>query len=98
MNSRQAAKAAAKHIEEMEYAISRYVIDVKAYNACILDIIQGGSPCKYCEEYNECQLEAKDGKGCSEWWLKDIPPAKDEEGSVEDESKGLLLTGSAGGE
>ena len=98
MNSRQAAKAAAKHIEEMEYAISRYIIDVKAYNQCILAMIHGKSPCEWCEDRGECEQEAKDGKGCGDWFLKDIPPVKTEEGDEEDEGKGLLLTGSAGGE
>ena len=97
MNSKQALKAASKHIENMEYSISRYVIDVKAYNACILAMIKGESPCQYCEDHEECQLSAKDGAGCEDWFLMDIPPVAEEEEEA-DEGKGILLTGSTGGE
>ena len=106
MNSRKALKAAAKHIENMEYSIARYVIDVKAYNECILAMIKGESPCPYCEDHEECQLAAKDGKGCENWYLKDIPPVA-EEGSEDDAgegdkgssgSEGILFEGATGRE
>lgn len=77
MNGRQAAKAAAGRIEELEQRVdeleranARYAHDVKDYNDAIQHMIAGGSPCPYCEEHLECQLEAKDGKGCAEWWLQ----------------------------
>ena len=70
MNARQAAKAAAKRIEELEFTGARAAADIKAYNEVILAMIEGKSPCEWCEAREECQLEAKDGKGCSEWWLK----------------------------
>lgn len=73
MNARQAAKAAAKQIEELMDFNRRCSADIKAYNQCIDGMIAGESPCPWCMEYEECQLEAKDGKGCSEWWLKDVP-------------------------
>lgn len=70
MNGRQAAKAAAKMIEELEYSKANQARDIVDYNACIQDMIDGKSPCTWCEEEEECQLEAKGGKGCHEWWLK----------------------------
>lgn len=93
MNARQAAKAAAAKIVEMEYAIRRYRTDVKAYNECIDAMIQGKSPCDWCEEKNECQLEAKGGKGCEEWWLMDVAPEEEEE----NDSEGIYGQGSSGG-
>lgn len=96
MNARQAAKAAAKKIEELEDFNRRASADIKAYNACIDGVIAGQMTfCDWCEENPECKLEAK-GKGCSLWWLKEITPedvktyvlSSNEEGS--DESKGIL--------
>lgn len=73
MNAKQSLKLAAAHIEELEYANRRYAADVKAYNLCIDGMIKGESPCKWCEEQNECLLEAKErGVGCTEWWLMDL--------------------------
>ena len=70
MNGRQAAKVAAQRIDELEYTIMRHIVDTRNYVACIHDMIEGKSPCAYCEEHEECQLEAKDNKGCAEWWLR----------------------------
>ena len=70
MNGRQAAKAAAKRIQELEFVVAGQIQDIKDYNACIADMISGESPCLWCEEYPECQLDAKMGKGCPEWWLR----------------------------
>ena len=71
MNGRQAARAAAKRIEELEYVNAMQSRDIADYNKCILSMISGDSPCVWCEERPECQLEAKSaGKGCQEWWLR----------------------------
>lgn len=70
MNGRQAARAAAGRIAELEYVNTMQARDIKDYNAVIQHMIEGNSPCDYCEECNECQLEAKGGKGCTEWWLR----------------------------
>jgi len=70
MNGRQAAKLAAKKLEESEYVNMMQSKDIQDYNAVIQHMIAGGSPCDYCEELNECQLQAKGGKGCTEWWLR----------------------------
>ena len=94
MNGRQAARAAAKQIEEMNVVISMQARDIRDYNKVILDMISGESPCAYCEDYEECQLDAKAGKGCSEWWLR--YPKEGREGV--DESEGILQTGSQSGE
>lgn len=93
MNARQAAKAAAKRIEELEDFNRRASADIKEYNSCILDMIEGGSPCKYCEDYSECQLEEKDRKGCKEWWLR----YKEAEKEDSDDSKGIHGASPEGG-
>ena len=71
MNGRQAAREAAKKLAEAEYMNKCAAIDIQGYVACVLHMIKGGSPCDWCEERNECQLQAKEeGKGCELWWLK----------------------------
>ena len=70
MNGRQAAKAAAKRIEELEHVNRLCTLDIKGYVACIYHMIHGGSPCEFCADLEECQLKAKEeGKGCDEWML-----------------------------
>ena len=69
MNARQAARAAAERIKELESTGARAAADIKDYNSCILSMISGGSPCDWCEDQEECQLQEK-GKGCQEWWLR----------------------------
>ena len=68
MNAKQAARAAAKHIEDLEITLSRAMSDIKRYNQCIDSMIEGGSPCDWCEDRRECHLEAQ-GKGCGLWML-----------------------------
>ena len=84
MNSRQAAKAAAKRIEECERVMALNKADIQDYNRIILDMICGESPCPYCEDWNECQLDAKAGKGCSEWMLRMQRPEPAPEGGDPD--------------
>jgi len=83
MNARQAAREAAKHIEKIEDFNRRCTRDIKAYNACIDGMIAGETPCKWCEEYDECQLEARDGKGCDLWWLLDLDKKPSPNGEAE---------------
>lgn len=98
MNARQAAKLAAKKIEELEDYNRRCVRDIRAYNALILKMIDGGSPCELCEEYQECELSEKDGKGCMEWWLTNNLPDAEEGGENDDDGERILSAGPAGGE
>jgi hypothetical protein len=70
MNQRQANKLAAQRIPQMEWVLYKNKVDITNYNLCILHQIDGGSPCIFCEDYEECQLEAKNGRGCREWMLK----------------------------
>lgn len=93
MNWKQSAKAAAKRIEELEKEIaeSRYVVgmqaqDIKDYNAVIQDMIAGKSICWWCEEHNECQLNAKDGPACAQWWLRFRKPEEKTEGDQDGEA------------
>lgn len=70
MNSRRALKAVAKRIEEQEHTLALNKRDIQLYNKVVIHMIQGGSPCDYCEDRKECQLSAKDaGVGCPQWWL-----------------------------
>jgi hypothetical protein len=71
MNARQAAKAAAKRIEELEHSNKLYYLDVKAYNQVIDALIAGGSACGWCEDEEECTKEGKRTiRGCDEWMLR----------------------------
>ena len=69
MNSRQAAKAAAERIEQLEFRLAMNILDIRDYNKVIEELILQKSPCPWCEDYNECQLEAKKLYGCPEWLL-----------------------------
>lgn len=93
MNSRQAAKAAAQRIEECERVMALNKQDIIEYNKCILDQIEGKTPCTYCEDWNECQLEAKGGKGCAEWMLH-WQVTKDDVEEEQDAGKGVHVFGS----
>lgn len=101
MNGRQAAKAAAAKIEELEAKIeeldhynAKCKADITAYNKIVVGLITGGlNPCDWCEDKEECQRDVK-GKGCGEWWLTySLPEIKEEEA---DDSEGLPLVGSNG--
>ena len=73
MNAKQAAKAAAKKIEELERVNRLYALDVKDYYDCIEGTVDGKSICDWCADLEECQLKDKGGKGCKEWMLRDQP-------------------------
>lgn len=90
MNARQAAKSAAKRIEELEHTIAQYKSDVQDYYKVIEDQIDGKSPCPWCEDYVECQLDAKDGFGCHEWLLRFRKPGSQPEGGDQDGQKEKL--------
>lgn len=74
MNAKQALKKVVQRNADLEDYNRRCSADIKAYNECIDTMIAGGSPCPWCEEYAECQLEEKDKKGCAQWWLKEMTP------------------------
>lgn len=75
MNGRQAAKLAAKRIEELEYFNRSAGATIKRLYQAIDMIIAGENICEVCEDFNECQLEAKkQGKGCHEWSHKYSAP------------------------
>jgi len=102
MNGRQAARAAAARIAELEYANGRYSADVREYNQCILHMISHGSPCDYCQDRDECREAGKDMTiGCDEWMLAygsgtaEIIPDGKEAGPVEIE--GILPESETGG-
>ena len=70
MNAKQALKAASKTIEDLMYYNKRCKFDIKLYNEVVSAMIQGQSPCEWCEDHEECQLQSKDGKGCEDWMLR----------------------------
>ena len=92
MNARQAAKAAAKRIEELEDFNRRAVLDIKAYNACIDGVIAGAcSYCDWCQEYEECDRPEK-GIGCEMWWLKynlEQIELKGDDGADDNDTQGI---------
>lgn len=98
MNARQAAKAAAKRIEELEDFNRRASGDIKAYNACIDSVIAGEkSFCDWCEENGECQQPEKKLKsGCENWWLRMDHGMMTEDRMVmtgEPEPSGVIVSG-----
>lgn len=76
MNAKQAMRAALdaanKRLKELEYYNACSSADIKDYNKVIDHMIAGGNPCEYCQDVEECQLEAK-GRGCDQWMLRDQP-------------------------
>lgn len=78
MNARQAAKAASLKIKSMEHTLALNKADIIDYNLVIQALIAGKSPCDWCEDLQECQLEAKGKNGCSEWMLRFQRPAPEE--------------------
>ena len=105
MNWKQSAKAANKLNEALEETIKSQnhtlllnKLDIRDYNKVIADMIAGESPCPMCEDYNECQLNSKGGKGCAEWLLrfqKNVSEEPIQEGK--DESKGIYGVGQTSG-
>jgi hypothetical protein len=59
-----------EELEHQKWFNSTAAFDIKCYVACIHSTVDGESICNWCESYEECKLEAKDGKVCAEWWLK----------------------------
>lgn len=100
MNMKQSLKAAATHIEELTHSNARYRNDVIAYNECITAMIEGKSPCTWCEDHEECQLQAKDGIGCTDWMLamKYGEVKHDGRGNQEYVPQGILTAGDIRGE
>ena len=96
MNARQALRAVSERLRDIEIVLAGAQNDIVLYNQCIDSMIQGGSPCEFCEDFEECQLQAKaDGKGCAQWWLR---YSREEVRTADDRSESILPTGSAGGE
>jgi len=72
MNGRQAARAAAKRIEELETYKKFAMWDIQKYNECVLHMINKGSPCDYCDDLENCKEKGFDVTlGCDEWILGD---------------------------
>ena len=89
MNGRQAARAAAQRIKEMEYIVAMQSKDIKGLYATVLDMIAGKSPCERCEEnrLDECEHASLGSAGCSGWWLRTVEPEGGEQPDEEGERK-----------
>ena len=75
MNSRQAAKAASKEIEKLEYFNRSAGATIKRLYQAIDLLIAGENICDMCADFQECHLEAKEqGKGCRDWSHKYSSP------------------------
>jgi len=95
MNGRKAAREAAKIIENLENHCRRSALDIRAYNQVILDMIDGKSPCEWCEDRDECENENLNGNGCKDWMLTFAVQQKGEENESEtDKSERLSETSS----
>ena len=99
MNCKQSLRAASKRIEDLEDFNTRASRDIKAYNQLIDGVIAGQmSFCDWCEDREECQLEAKErGTGCDQCWLMDNPPVKEAEEGGTDDSTGIFSASPDGG-
>ena len=70
VNAKQSLKIVSQKLAEAEDYIAKCKADITMYNECIDGMIAGKSPCDWCEEQKECELQAKaEGKGCDQWWL-----------------------------
>lgn len=99
MNGRQAAREAAKRIEELEARIAMDIKDIRTYNVCILHMINHGSPCDFCYDKAECESLGKDLTiGCDQWMVGNIEIIHDEKEGDPVESEGVLPTGADSGE
>jgi len=90
MNAKQSLKICSQQLLDTQAVLARAQMDIKFYNQCIDGMIRGESPCPYCEDYQECKLVAKDGKGCSSWWLAFDLGKEDKEAENENASERVL--------
>lgn len=70
MNARQALKHVVEENANLRHYNREASADIKLYNQVIDHMIGGGSPCDYCEDLDECQLQAKGKTGCTDWMLR----------------------------
>lgn len=112
MNQKQGLKLYIEELEETLAAKEQEIAnhehynnlskrDITAYNQCILAMIDGGNPCDWCEEkrLGECEHTDLDGKGCQDWFLKDLDAVAQETGEEQEavQVEGVLPEGEKDG-
>ena len=55
--------------DQLTKLLNIHVKEIDLLQECMEKMIAGGSPCEYCEDFSECQMEDK-SRGCKMWWLR----------------------------
>ena len=83
---------ASLRVAELERILALNRADIIEYNLCILGLIDGKNPCMFCEDYEECQLEAKEQMGCGEWMMRSQMKREAAAAKEAEEEKPVILT------
>ena len=96
MNAKQALRAVVKRNEELAYYNREASADIRLYNQVIEHMIGGGCPCDYCEDLEECQLQAKGETGCTDWMLRSRKDGDYATKNADDQHRGITAVNPLG--
>ena len=57
-------------LQDMRAWVAKRDYENQLMQLCIAGMIQGRSPCWWCEECKECKREQHMKQGCGDWWLR----------------------------